>query len=557
MIRIQFYTLSCILLLAGSTASIQAQEIPTEQILLHTDRELYLTGETIWLSAHSQVSNWPANTPFSQVLYVEIINHQQQSIVRAKFSIVSGQASGQLIIPASIPSAVYFLSAYTSYMRNGPPEIRPTLPIRIVNPTGGSVMATSDSSISLLPVSVNGEIRIQLDKQQYLPRSPIDLAISLANGASIPTADVSISIIKQGTEPRGEPGFSPIHKPAPPLEWMPEIRGLSLSGKIQATDQSVTSTPVWLTVLGNYRQLHPRMSQANGDFLFALDPLVGTHPIAVIADPSEQAELDIRLRQDFSREYPTMPRLSLGLDSSHQELLTELWTHAQVTQRYPKFSQAAPPATSSVSFAWEKPFITQLLEDFIEIPTLEEVIEEIIPAVSVRRNKEGTALLVFDDQRLMSYENPLILLDNLPIFDVEALLKIKPNEVAQINVYNRRYLWGETWVEGIVQIETKAGDYGGMSLPDNTVFLRYEGFSAALPFPAPDYSVANSSAAYLPDFRNTLYWNPTVRLTPQAIHLPVFTSDHASTYVVLVRGVTEEGKVCSGSATFEVVRPEK
>lgn len=557
MIRTITILFSCIILLAGSYSPGQAQEVPTEQILLHTDRELYLVGETIWLSAHAQVNNWPANTPFSQVLYVEVLNHQQQSIVRAKFPIISGKASGQLMIPASIPSAVYFLSAYTSYMRNGPPEIRPTLPIRIVNPSSGSVMATSDSSISQLPVPANEEIRIQLDKRQYLPRSPIDLTLSLANGASIPAAEVSVSIIKQGTEPRGEPGFSPIHKPTPPLEWMPEIRGLSLSGKIQTKDQSVPVTPVWLTVLGNYRQLHPRTSQADGNFLFALDPLVGTHPIAIIADPAEQAELDIRLRQDFSREYPSMPRLSLGLDSSHQELLTELWTHAQVAQRYLPVSQAAAPATSSVSFAWEKPLITQLLEDFIEIPTLEEVIEEIIPAVSVRRNKEGAALLVFDDQRQMSYENPLILLDNLPIFNVAALLKIKPSEVAQINVYNRRYLWGETWVEGIVQIETKAGDYGGMSLPDHTVFLRYEGFSAALPFPAPDYSVENSSAAHLPDFRNTLYWNPAVNLTPQATHLPVFTSDHASTYVVLVRGVTAEGKVCSGSATFEVVRPEK
>jgi hypothetical protein len=105
-----------------------------EKIFLHIDRKLYLSGEIIWFKGYCTdgVFNIPADV--SKVLYVEILNNQNQPILSEKVPLEKGTSKGSVYIPRSIQTGIYLIRAYTKWMTNFPAGYYFTDKIYIVNP---------------------------------------------------------------------------------------------------------------------------------------------------------------------------------------------------------------------------------------------------------------------------------------------------------------------------------------------------------------------------------------------------------------------------------------
>ena len=75
----------------------------------------------------------------------------------------------------------------------------------------------------------------------------------------------------------------------------------------------------------------------------------------------------------------------------------------------------------SVAF-FGTPDETYLLDDFTRFPVMEEVMREYVKGVWVRKRKNEFQFLVLDNANKSVFnENPLILLDGVPIFRVNDL----------------------------------------------------------------------------------------------------------------------------------------
>jgi hypothetical protein len=91
--------------------------------------------------------------------------------------------------------------------------------------------------------------------------------------------------------------------------------------------------------------------------------------------------------------------------------------------------------------------------------------------------------------------------------------------------------------------ETKASLMGG-------AVKTIKGFTPVREFYLPKYTTENIKSE-VPDFRNTLYWNPQLIVTgEQEIYFNA--CDNVSRYKVIIEGITETGKICIGEAKFEV-----
>jgi hypothetical protein len=65
-------------------------------------------------------------------------------------------------------------------------------------------------------------------------------------------------------------------------------------------------------------------------------------------------------------------------------------------------------------------------------------------------------------------------------------------------------------------------------------------------FSSPDYSTDEKKASRIPDYRNTLYWNPCVRPDRNGkAQVEFWSSDNASSYLINMQGITQEGKAFS------------
>ena len=72
-------------------------------------------------------------------------------------------------------------------------------------------------------------------------------------------------------------------------------------------------------------------------------------------------------------------------------------------------------------------------------------------------------------------------------------------------------------------------------------------------FTWPDYSDALRKESRIPDYRNTLYWNPDVRTDVNGrAELEFYTSDEAGDYILLVEGYTSDGHRGSATLLFSV-----
>jgi len=105
-----------------------------EKIFLHADRKIYLTGEIIWFKGYCMHRTFNLPVDVSKVMYVEILNDQNKSILSEKVMLSGGMSHGSIYIPRSIQTGIYYIRAYTRWMTNFDPEYYFIDRISIVNP---------------------------------------------------------------------------------------------------------------------------------------------------------------------------------------------------------------------------------------------------------------------------------------------------------------------------------------------------------------------------------------------------------------------------------------
>ncbi|GAB4055661.1 TonB-dependent receptor plug domain-containing protein [Spirosoma litoris] len=97
------------------------QHRPTEKVYVHTDRDAYLVGETIWLKGYLMNGATHEADSVSRVLYIDLVDPVAQRVrLRMQLRATAGYAPGQLFLPDSVAAGTYQLRGYTNFMRNYP-----------------------------------------------------------------------------------------------------------------------------------------------------------------------------------------------------------------------------------------------------------------------------------------------------------------------------------------------------------------------------------------------------------------------------------------------------
>jgi hypothetical protein len=92
--------------------------IAFEKIYLHTDREFYFLGETIWFKAYLLDGQNLTPVPDVQNLYIDLIGSKGEVLYHQVLLCENGQASGNIMIPDTMETGPFLIRAYTDYLRN-------------------------------------------------------------------------------------------------------------------------------------------------------------------------------------------------------------------------------------------------------------------------------------------------------------------------------------------------------------------------------------------------------------------------------------------------------
>ncbi|HEX3081503.1 MAG TPA: hypothetical protein VHQ04_13595, partial [Puia sp.] len=199
------------------------------------------------------------------------------------------------------------------------------------------------------------------------------------------------------------------------------------------------------------------------------------------------------------------------------------------------------------------------LDEYTRFQTMEEVIREYIEDVRVR--KEGDRYNFKVRNKLFNVyfeENPLILLDGIPISDASKIIALDPQKIRRIEVVTHRYYVGSSVFDGIVNVKSYNGEVGATQIDPNSLVVEFEGLKLQREFYSPQYGSREAEESHLPDFRNVLYWVPRIITGPDGkSQLSFYTSDLKGKFAVVIQGLTKEGIPGSTVIFFEVKDPAK
>lgn len=200
----------------------------------------------------------------------------------------------------------------------------------------------------------------------------------------------------------------------------------------------------------------------------------------------------------------------------------------------------------SVRF-YGKPDIGLIMSDYITLPVMEEVFQELLPGVLLKRKNTIYDLTIIDPVTRRNFGfTPGMLVDGVIIKDPSIIAGLDPELVERIDVVKSNYMVGIYVFHGIVSIITKAGDFSSVKLPDYAVRTRYRVIDPVWSFKSPDYSGSAILEEHIPDFRNTLYWNPSVKPDKTGnVRIEFYASDIVSDYEIDIEGISGDGELIS------------
>jgi len=156
------------------------------------------------------------------------------------------------------------------------------------------------------------------------------------------------------------------------------------------------------------------------------------------------------------------------------------------------------------------------------------------------------------NRQLFDDHNTLVLLDGVPVIS-DRIFSYDPLKVKRLDIMARQYYVGSSIFSGIASFSTYKGNFEGVETDARTVFLDYEGLQWEREFYSPGYGSDEAVHSRMPDFRSLLYWNGDLHTDGHSAKgLHFYTSDLPGKYMVLVQGISPDGRAGSQLIGFDV-----
>ena len=549
-----------------------AQPYP-EKVYVHLDRTFFAAGETIWLKAY--VEDELPDEYASLFLYVELLEQgKKEAVLRAKIRRGEEGFAGHLDLPEELPGGRYLLRAYTRWQLNWPEERLFHATIDVYD--GSDLAFANGSARAVAPSAPVVPLSVHWDMPAYEPRRRWNLQLLLPEEAASDSAEVSVSVVRRAFRAYQQEedlascfnaGF-PTRVSADSSE-SPRFRRertQSLRGEIRSVFKS-----------------RPR------NFTFTLISPSQDYSQVVVVKRGSRFTVD-------SLDFPDGTLFIIHVDNDGERkryypVLEETFAPAPTLWPVPALKQPASldaARTDTVSSEVTIPFEPgDVQRDTIQTAVIQDAAPRIktpfgtsdIPGIKKRED-----LSVYDNRNLLDY-----ILMNYPNLEWdEDNSQIVNRKTGVINKNGVSYSTVSLFVDGFktgwdlaqmimmgeidrLSVTTNltsdallARSYGGIVLvqlrvdagqksllhQSNTVVATPLGWQEPKVFPDP--AKERNRSLSLPDRRNTVYWNPSLRLRAgEPVDIPLVTEDRADgPYLLRIEGRTADGRWISQEYTL-------
>lgn len=558
--------ISLILFLPVSFLSAQSDML-YERLYVSTDKECYLAGEQLWVSAFCYNASSGIPSPVSAVAYLEIQN-LSGTVSQAKIALTGGRGSGMISLPLSIPTGIYRLSAYTRYMYSESNLNFFSKFVTIYNPLTSlrsdnvKTISERDAVTDYLKEKTEENSRgftLLTNKKNYYPGE--EVTITLHN--EIPNqVSLSVSVYREDDLNyfRNRSIINYVdstlkEKPSPFPLWKVDYAGEIIRGHVVDENNEpiseVDAYGSYISIAGSDIQYYSGEIRENGNVRFFTSNLYGDGTLVSYVPSFEQKKYHLVLDSVFMN-----PRIryipELILDKKQKDVLVERNMGVQIAQVF-RLDTLIREHKPEANLLFENTGIVYNLDEYTRFPTMGEVMIEFIKEARFRtingtrwlqvrlRDAQGVAYYIEDPTP------PLVLVDGIPVSEHETIYAYDPNLVREITIYTDKYAFGPIYYNGILFFKTYKGDFPELELDESMRIQDFQGVQK------PRSLAVLPADSRLPDLRHTLYWEPIVEVDAnESITLKAMTSETRGTFCVVIEGMDRKGTPVKVSTDFTV-----
>ena len=377
-----------------------------------TDRAWYVAGEPMKVSIKADDA---------KIAYAELCDTRSMA-AGCMVSIEGGEGTGTIQLPAELHSGYYVLSVYT---RNN-------------NKVATQLVAV----VNTLHKSKDDDIEWVADESTWAQEGKPSAVYSSAYRA---------------------------------MPNIPEMEGHIVKAKVKnvydgKTFNSTQISPS-LSVVGKKFQYFEGKMINDSIAVFYTYGLHGKQPLVLTAETNTDVNLPIELISPYAVLTPkALPHLVFHYNRSEVEARS---LSMQRHQQAPKPEPAV--AAYDETIHGTKPDLSYNLDEYRQFLTIKEVLLEYVSCVT-RRKVNGTPRLIVrkEHEQFSSMLPTLVIIDGMPVTNVDRLLRYDARRIHYINIYGGQYTFGKTVYNGILSFVTRSGQLTNYPVERNMQYVVYD-----------------------------------------------------------------------------------
>ena len=202
----------------------------------------------------------------------------------------------------------------------------------------------------------------------------------------------------------------------------------------------------------------------------------GKLPLVLSAVSSTGVSLPIEMISPFAILLPKqLPHLVFHYNRSEVEARSlDMQRHQMVMKQGDRSQETGVSRYDDTVFGI-KPDLSYNLDEYRQFLTIREVLLEYVICVRNRKVNGVPQLFVLGDQTLDVNSWPaMVLIDGMPVIDVERLLNYDARRVHYINIYSNQFTFGHGVYNGILSFVTRSGQLTNYPVEPNMQYLMYD-----------------------------------------------------------------------------------
>ncbi|MBN1116167.1 MAG: hypothetical protein JXA77_03115 [Bacteroidales bacterium] len=584
------------LIISLNSFGVDSNKQVIEKIYLHTDRDYYVSGEQVFFKVFYNIV--PQAEDPSKILYVEINDLSYNQINQVILNISENSAVGVIQIPDSLTSGSYIIKAYTNWQKNQGNELLFSKEILIINRFGkyGSI-ASYNQYLNAERTAKTSEYEIQksslyskqikdiplilsVNKNTYSKREKVQVNVEVPSDyCLINDSDLSVSVqyvadksIEQKT-PSINNWFSYITEQYGFTEnqqtlsnrnkqintvYPKETEGRIITGVVSdiITGMGLPGALVYFSFFDTLSYLDYDITDENGSFFFAMPDNLSISPgiIQVWESPSgvENSTILLDLKVDnkasvYKAETLTAEYINMKFDDQVKVFeINNTFRTVQIAENKSNNNFPLRPGYYGLNK-------TVYPRDFLKLSGFDEIAKEILPGVRFRlENGEYTIRILNEYQNAFFTQPPLLLINGMPVKKYNYLAVLNSDDIHHIDIVSKYFIVGSRVYHGVLSVTLNQNSSFHIEESNTLIALQNEISNQKLIFNFPVYDTPEKRTSRIPDFRNTLYWNPEIILSANRSSFEFYTSDMSGEFRITIVGVINNGIPVSKSITFNV-----